>query len=240
MATAARGLSQPEGVWYAPRVTPEPATTAIRPADADPDPRIRPMFDAPSIDSPTASSWRRSGLPSTRLTPKAASRSSTRRRPTSGVVDPRSARNGAARGSCSIPTVGRCPRRMPDGDRAQDGAIIRGFEGIAERPDGTRAAFIPYPTASSMVTPARRGHQHAGRHHRAAPCRGCPPRRECREGRVPGPRVTRAPNAGDHDLRQRAAASGDRRAARAHKCDGRRISRSTRSVCSGSSRTCSS
>ena len=35
---------------------------------------------------------------------------------------------------------------MPDGDVAETGDPIRGHEAIAERPDGSRVNFIPYPT----------------------------------------------------------------------------------------------
>ena len=35
---------------------------------------------------------------------------------------------------------------MSDGERSESGEVIRGQEAIAERPDGTRANFIPYPT----------------------------------------------------------------------------------------------
>ena len=35
---------------------------------------------------------------------------------------------------------------MPDGDRAKKGRVIRGTEAIAERPDGSRIWFAPYPT----------------------------------------------------------------------------------------------
>ena len=37
-------------MWYAPQVTPEPAVAAIHPVA---DPKIRPLFDAPSIESPS-------------------------------------------------------------------------------------------------------------------------------------------------------------------------------------------
>ena len=40
-----------ESVWYAPNAVPDPRAAAIRPVD--PDNKIRPLFDAPSIDSPS-------------------------------------------------------------------------------------------------------------------------------------------------------------------------------------------
>jgi PAS domain-containing protein len=39
---------------------------------------------------------------------------------------------------------------------------IRGLQAIAGRPDGTRAAFMPYPTPCLTVLENYRGDQHAG------------------------------------------------------------------------------
>ena len=50
----------------------------------------------------------------------------------------------------------------------KEGRIIRGAEAIAERPDGTRIWFTPYPTPLfDDDGQHRRRHQHAGGHHRA-------------------------------------------------------------------------
>ena len=50
---------------------------------------------------------------------------------------------------------------------------IRGVEAVAERPDGTRVPFIPYPDAPvRRLRRPRRRRQHAGRHHRAQARRG--------------------------------------------------------------------
>jgi len=36
--------------------------------------------------------------------------------------------------------------QAPHDDRAQGNRPVRGIEAVAERPDGTRVPFIPYPT----------------------------------------------------------------------------------------------
>ncbi len=63
----------------------------------------------------------------------------------------------------------RCPMAVA----LKTGQVESGAEAVAERPDGSRVHFMPYPTvfkdASGKVL--RRG-QHAGRHHRAEARRG--------------------------------------------------------------------
>jgi len=55
----------------------------------------------------------------------------------------------------------------------KEGRIIRGAEAIAERPDGSRVWFEPYPTAlRDPDRQDRRRRQHAGGHHRAQARRG--------------------------------------------------------------------
>ena len=50
----------------------------------------------------------------------------------------------------------------------KEGRIVRGAEAIAERPDGTRIWFTPYPTPLfDDAGQHHRRHQHAGGHHRA-------------------------------------------------------------------------
>ena len=60
---------------------------------------------------------------------------------------PRSVRaNGAGRGTLLARRDAAGAQRMPHGHRTERGSQVRGMEAAAERPDGTRVPFIPYPT----------------------------------------------------------------------------------------------
>ena len=91
---------------------------------------------------------------------------------------------------------------------------VRGYEAIAERPDGSRIVVraLPDPVAGRRWRADRSG-QRPDRRHRSPQGRGRA-HRECRgaarlergQGRVPRPRVARAADAGHDDLRQRPGA----------------------------------
>ena len=51
--TASRAVSPSEGRWYAPDVTPDPTAPAIRAGDDTKIRPLRPLFDAPTVDSPS-------------------------------------------------------------------------------------------------------------------------------------------------------------------------------------------
>ena len=143
---ASRGLSQPGGVWYAPRVTPEPATTAIRPADADP--RIRPMFDAPSIDSPSYRQFLEA-LGVAVYTTDAEGRITFFNEAAADFWGRRPEIGEEWCGSWKLFWPDGRPMRHDECPMAialKEARSVRGIEGVAERPDGTRAAFVPYPT----------------------------------------------------------------------------------------------
>ena len=106
----------------------ERAPTSFRPAAIDS--KIRPLFDAPSIDSrATANSSRLLAWRSTRPMRPEVSPSSTRQPRNSGDAGPRSARNGAGRGSSSGPTArpmahDECPMAIA----IEEGRSVRGYE----------------------------------------------------------------------------------------------------------------
>ena len=142
------------------------------------------------------------------------------------------------------------PRRMPDGDRAARGPRRPRLQAIAERPDGSRVDFQPYPHAARDtsgrligavnvlvdVTERRRAEDALRATRRGAPTSRTRSRTSssgsCRTSCGPRSRrssATRSPAA--------SAASASRTSAAA--VDDRATSPRTPSGCSGSSRTCS-
>jgi PAS domain S-box-containing protein len=141
-----RGLSQPVGVWYAPQVTPEPATTAIRPADADP--VTGPLFDAPSIDSPSYRQFLEA-LGVAVYTTDAEGRITFFNEAAADFWGRRPEIGEEWCGSWKLFWPDGRPMRHDECPMAialKEARSVRGIEGVAERPDGTRAAFVPYPT----------------------------------------------------------------------------------------------
>ena len=95
----------------------------------------------------------------------------------------------------------------------RENRAVRGGSAIAQRPDGSRVQFIPYPSPCGTPTGALVGAVNVlvdvtgtGPHRRGAArhCR-CAARLERGQGRVPRPRLARAADASHHDLRQRPA-----------------------------------
>ena len=123
---------------------PEPAVAAIHPVA---DPKIRPLFDAPSIDSPSYRQFLEA-LGVAVYTTDAAGRIVLQRGRGRSLGTSPGDRRGMVRlvEALLARRSSDGTRGLPDGDRPQGGRSVRGYEGVAERPDGTRAAFVPYPT----------------------------------------------------------------------------------------------
>jgi PAS domain S-box-containing protein len=133
-------------VWYAPQVTPEPASAAIRPIGQDP--KIRPLFDAPSIDSPSYRQF---------LEALGVAVYTTDAEGHITFFNEAAADFWGRRPEIGEEWCGSWKLFWPDGRpmahdecpmaiALKEGRSVRGYEGVAERPDGTRAAFVPYPT----------------------------------------------------------------------------------------------
>ncbi len=134
------------GVWYAPEVNPERVPTAFRPAAIDS--KVRPLFDAPSIDSPSYRQFLEA-LGVAVYTTDASG----------GITffNEAAAEFWGRRPEIGEEWCGSWKLFWPDGRpmahdecpmaiAIREGRSVRGYEGVAERPDGTRAAFVPYPT----------------------------------------------------------------------------------------------
>jgi PAS domain S-box-containing protein len=114
----------------------------------DPDPLIRPLFDPLSIDSP---SYRRflEALGVAVYTTDAQGRITFYNE---AAVDLWGRRPDIGEEWCGSWKLywpdgrpmahGECPMAIA----LKEGRSVRGYEGIAERPDGARVAFVPYPT----------------------------------------------------------------------------------------------
>ena len=138
--------SPSEAVWYAPDLTSEAASAAIRPVG--PDAKVRPLFDAPSIDSPSY----RQFLEALGVAVYTTDAEGHITFFNEAAADFWGRRPGIGeewwRGWDLFWPDGRpMPHEeSPMAVALKAGRSARGGEGIAERPDGTRAAFIPYPT----------------------------------------------------------------------------------------------
>jgi PAS domain S-box-containing protein len=132
-------------VWYAPGVQVKREPAAIRPAV---DPRVRPLFDAPSLDSPSYRQFLEA-LGVAVYTTDAQGRIT--------FFNEAAAAFWGRRPEIGEEWCGSWKLFWPDGRpmnhdecpmaiALKQGRSVRGYEGVAERPDGTRAAFIPYPT----------------------------------------------------------------------------------------------
>jgi PAS domain S-box-containing protein len=133
-------------MWYAPQVTPRPASAAIRPIGQDP--KIRPLFDAPSIDSPSYRQF---------LEALGVAVYTTDAEGHITFFNEAAADLWGRRPEIGEEWCGSWKLFWPDGRpmahhecpmaiALKEGRSVRGYEGVAERPDGTRAAFVPYPT----------------------------------------------------------------------------------------------
>jgi PAS domain S-box-containing protein len=136
----------PDALWYAPETPPEPAAAAIRPLA--PDAKIRPLFDAPSIDSPSYRQFLEA-LGVAVYTTDADGRITFFNEAAADFWGRRPEIGEEWCGSWMLYWPDGRPMRHEECPMAialQEARSVRGHEGIAERPDGTRAAFIPYPT----------------------------------------------------------------------------------------------
>ncbi|HSL76063.1 MAG TPA: histidine kinase dimerization/phospho-acceptor domain-containing protein, partial [Candidatus Limnocylindrales bacterium] len=127
-------------------MTPEPAVAAIRPEGSDP--KIRPLFDAPSIDSPN---YRRflEALGVAVYTTDAEGHITFFNDAAADLWGRRPEIGEDWCGSWKLfwPDGRPMPHdQCPMAIALKERRSVRGYEGVAERPDGTRAAFVPYPT----------------------------------------------------------------------------------------------
>ena len=132
--------------WYAPETPPRPAAAALRPLA--PDSRIRPLFDAPSIDSPSYRQFLEA-LGVAVYTTDADGRITFFNEAAADFWGRRPDIGEEWCGSWKLYWPDGRPMRHEECPMAialKEARSVRGQEGIAERPDGTRAAFIPYPT----------------------------------------------------------------------------------------------
>lgn len=127
-------------------MTSEEATAAVRTVGLDAD--IRPLFDAPSIDSPTYRQFLEA-LGVAVYTTDAEGRIT--------FFNEAAAEFWGRRPEIGEEWCGSWKLYWPDGrpmphDQCpmaialKEGRSVRGYEGVAERPDGTRVSFVPYPT----------------------------------------------------------------------------------------------
>lgn len=124
----------------------KPLTTAIRPTVVDP--QVRPLFDAPSLDSPSYRQFLEA-LGVAVYTTDAEGRITFFNDAAADFWGRRPEIGEQWCGSWKLYWPDGRPMRHEECPMAialKEGRSIRGYEGVAERPDGTRAAFIPYPT----------------------------------------------------------------------------------------------
>lgn len=139
-------VSPQEGVWYAPDVTPEPAAAAIRPSDVDA--KVRPLFDAPSIDSPSYRQFLEA-LGVAVYTTDADGRITFFNEAAADFWGRRPELGEEWCGSWKLYWSDGRPmahEECPMAIALREERSVRGYEAVAERPDGTRVAFVPYPT----------------------------------------------------------------------------------------------
>ena len=132
--------------WYAPDMTTGPGPAAIQPVDQNA--KIRPLFDAPSIDSPSYRQFLEA-LGVAVYTTDADGHITFFNEAAAELWGRRPAIGEEWCGSWKLfwpdgrPMAhDECPMALA----LKEGRSVRGYEGVAERPDGTRAAFVPYPT----------------------------------------------------------------------------------------------
>lgn len=135
-----------ENLWYAPEVMPDPVGAAIRPVA--PDGKIRPLFDAPSIDSPSYRQFLEA-LGVAVYTTDAEGHITFFNEAAADLWGRRPELGEEWFGSWKLywPDGRPMPHEQcPMAIALNEARSVRGYEAVAVRPDGTRAAFIPYPT----------------------------------------------------------------------------------------------
>jgi PAS domain S-box-containing protein len=139
------GVSVGPGVWYAPDV-PDSSASGSR-ATGD-DSKIRPLFDAPAIDSPSYRQFLEA-LGVAVYTTDAAGHITFFNEAAAEFWGRRPALGEEWCGSWKLYWSDGRPmahEECPMAIALKEGRSVRGYEALAERPDGTRAAFVPYPT----------------------------------------------------------------------------------------------
>jgi PAS domain S-box-containing protein len=124
----------------------KPLTTAIRPTVVDP--KVRPLFDTPPIDSPSYRQFLEA-LGVAVYTTDADGRITFFNQAAADFWGRRPEIGEEWCGSWKLYWPDGRPMRHDECPMAialKEGRSVRGYEGVAERPDGTRAAFVPYPT----------------------------------------------------------------------------------------------
>jgi PAS domain S-box-containing protein len=127
-------------------MTPERAPLTM-PAPAS-DPKFRPLFDAPSIDSPSYRQFLEA-LGVAVYTTDADGRITFYNEAAAAFWGRRPEVGEQWCGSWKLYWPDGRPMRHDECPMAialKERRSVRGYEGIAERPDGSRAAFMPYPT----------------------------------------------------------------------------------------------
>jgi len=135
-----------ERAWYSPDLIPGPAGPAIRPVRADS--KVHPLFDGPSVDSPSYRQFLEA-LGVAVYTTDAGGRITFFNQAAAELWGRSPALGEEWCGSWKLFWPDGRPMRHEECPMAialDEGRSVRGYEGVAERPDGTRAAFIPYPT----------------------------------------------------------------------------------------------
>jgi PAS domain S-box-containing protein len=135
-----------ESVWYAPEALPDPVAAAIRPVG--PDSKIRPLFDSPSIDSPSYRQFLEA-LGVAVYTTDAEGHITFFNEAAADLWGRRPELGEESCGSWKLYWPDGRPMRReqcPMAIALNEARSVRGHEAVAVRPDGTRAAFIPYPT----------------------------------------------------------------------------------------------
>ena len=132
--------------WYAPDATGGSSSPAMRPVNADSN--VRPLFDAPLIDSPSYRQFLEA-LGVAVYTTDAEGHITFFNEAAADLWGRRPEIGEEWCGSWKLywpdgrPMAhGECPMAIA----LKEGRSVRGYEGIMERPDGTRTAFVPYPT----------------------------------------------------------------------------------------------
>ena len=129
-------------------MTPDPTAPAIRAGDDTKIRPLRPLFDAPAIDSPSYRQFLEA-LGVAVYTTDAAGHIT--------FFNEAAADFWGRRPELGEEWCGSWKLYWPDGRpmahdecpmaiTLKEGRSVRGYEAVAERPDGTRAAFMPYPT----------------------------------------------------------------------------------------------
>lgn len=132
--------------WYAPEVTSEPMPVAVRPVTASS--MVGPLFDAPSIDSPSYRQFLKA-LGVAVYTTDAGGHITFFNEAAADLWGRRPDIGEEWCGSWKLFWPDGRPMAHDDCPMAialREERSVRGYEGIAERPDGTRVAFVPYPT----------------------------------------------------------------------------------------------